>query len=182
MYAWGGEGFGSAPSSVHLWRFTPDGRGNGSWIANREPGDGIHPATSGTSVVCAGRGFNLGGFRTGWTEQAFSNGIALPGMLIYDIESGTWENVTAPAPYSPHKQGQAVCLPFGAQGLVSFLGGARTEFAYKNESEYPSFDNITFYDPSTKEWFWQTARGDIPEPRKRFCAVGASGTNGTYEV
>lgn len=48
--------------------------------------------------------------------------------------------------------------------------------------EYVSFDNMTFYDPSAKEWFWQTTTGDIPGARMRYCAVSAAGFNGTYDM
>jgi hypothetical protein len=43
--------------------------------------------------------------------------------------------------------------------------------------------NITFFDPKTKEAYWQKATGDIPEsPLTQFCVVGFRNSQGGYKM
>lgn len=181
MYSWSGEGF-TAASNIHLWKFTPDGKGNGSWAEYGAPDKGIRPGTAGSSTVCAGRGFLLGGYGSFNTDTWYRDNIPQPGLLLYDLAAGAWDNVTAPLPYARSRLGQAACLPFGAEGVVSFFGGAKMAPTSVSTLEYISFENITFYDPSAKQWLWQTTTGDIPKERMRYCSVGAAGPNGTYDM
>jgi hypothetical protein len=83
---------------------------------------------------------------------------------------------------------EAVCLPdFGRSGLVLFLGGITSvggldPFSALSQNPGVAFDNITVYDPFTKEWYWQTTTGNRPTPRHEFCAVGVEGSENTFEM
>ncbi|KAF9775284.1 hypothetical protein IL306_006652 [Fusarium sp. DS 682] len=54
--------------------------------------------------------------------------------------------------------------------------------AFGNTSDPVSFTNITIYDPSTKEWYYQQTSGVSPDPRVEFCSVGVQSPDGTYEI
>ncbi|KAH8879918.1 hypothetical protein GQ53DRAFT_852983 [Thozetella sp. PMI_491] len=186
IYMWGGEGsFGNTAGAknIRVWKFTPDGQGGGSWEASSAPAGDIHRGTEGAGVACAGSGFLLGGYGSPGTDSGYSKIISQPGMLTYNLKTEAWANVTAPAPYTPWMRGQAACLPVGDQGLVMFLGGTQI-YATGNNAQYSiPFDNLTFYDPGSKQWHWQVATGDdIPEPRESFCTVAVAGPNRTYEI
>ncbi|KAH8892581.1 hypothetical protein GQ53DRAFT_822784 [Thozetella sp. PMI_491] len=190
FYEWAGEGpYGNriGANNSHIWKFTPDGKGGGLWaVAGNTPGGDVRGGTDGTSVVCGGTGFWLGGYGTASSDAAYSDDFPQPGLVSYSFSSGVWTNVSAPAPYSPHLHGDAVCLPFGPanhQGLVLFLGGSQMGVATTQVRNPVPLDNLTFYDPSSNVWYWQKTTGDaIPEARENHCVVGVAGPNGTYEI
>lgn len=63
------------------------------------------------------------------------------------------------------------------------MGGAKVKMpAFKNASEPVSFANITIFDPSSKEWYYQQTSGISPDPRVDFCSVGVQGPNNTYDM
>lgn len=71
-------------------------------------------------------------------------------------------------------------------GLVFMLGGSVFAVPATTTTNQPDFvigfENVTFFDPMTREWYWQLTTGPAPSARERFCAVGAEGKNGTYEM
>ncbi|KAK1729976.1 hypothetical protein CaCOL14_004002 [Colletotrichum acutatum] len=66
-------------------------------------------------------------------------------------------------------EGEGIAIP----GLISFN---------MTSGEEMDFDKVTLYDPSTDKWYTQQTTGSRPSTRGKFCAVGASGTNHTYEI
>jgi hypothetical protein len=67
--------------------------------------------------------------------------------------------------------------------LLIFMGGAKVKTpAFRNTSEPVSFSNITMFDPSSKEWYYQQTSGVSPDPRVDFCSVGVQGPNNTYDM
>jgi hypothetical protein len=189
LYAWGGEGpYGNTTGAdnIKLWAFSSDNEGGGSWAAvipdNPAVFDFLLRGTVGLAATCNGVGFLLGGVATPASDARVSGTVPLPGLLTYDMKSSTWANVSATSPYATAQSGQAECLPFGPNGLIMFLGGAYSSVADDNALAPVPFNNLTFYDPVTNEWFWQLTGGDVPDGRSSFCSVGLTGPNGTFEM
>lgn len=190
IYAWGGAGpYGdtTGASNVHLWAFTPDNQGAGSWAVSIPNNPSVFTtlirASEGGATSCNGMGYFLGGVAEHDTDTRVSGTIySPPGLLTYDMSSATWENVSAPAPYATFNFGQVECLPFGPDGLVMFFGGGSNSPTDNAEFTPFSLNNLTIYNPATKEWFWQSTSGDVPPHRNQFCSVGVAGNNGTYEM
>jgi hypothetical protein len=174
------------------WELTGDGTGGGSWkFENLESPSqmaGLQRASAGAATTCYNTGFNLGG------QTTTQNGTAIfvPGLLTYNMSSYTWSNESATpfTTYGTSVGAEAVCLPdFGPGGLLLFLGGITSvddnwldPVSALSKSPGVAFDNLTVYDPFTREWYWQTTTGNRPTPRHEFCAVGVQGPQNTYEM
>lgn len=113
--------------------------------------------------------------------------VPIPGIVSYEIETGTWKN-SSTADYSAYgtaMYGQMQYVPFGAEGLLIVMGGSTSDavaWTDRGSSKYVTFQKINIFDPATSSWHNQTASGSIPNARSRFCSVGASGDNGTYDI
>lgn len=194
IYMWGDvEGAVSTHvNDTYTWELTGDGIGGGFWewenLESPSQIAGLQQASAGAAATCYNTGFNLGG------QTTTQNGtvIFVPGLLTYNMSSHTWSNESA-APFTTHGTSvgaEAVCLPdFGPRGLILFLGGITSVGDNLLESLFAlfrspgvAFDNLTVYDPFTREWYWQTTTGNRPTPRHEFCAVGVQGPQNTYEM
>jgi hypothetical protein len=76
---------------------------------------------------------------------------------------------------------------WGTHGLVVVIGGqtSPTLDNFIDGQKYQDMRNISIFDPTEQNWYFQTSTGDIPTPRDRFCVVGASegeGMNGTFQI
>jgi len=122
----------------------------------------------------------MGGITDYLTEPNIAGGKAIPSMVEFD-KSKTWHNISTFG-FSPNNtiiSAQAEYVPsFGSLGLVVVLGG------YKNLGKPGYYDlvNITFFDPKTKQKYWQLTTGDIPSPRDSFCTAIFANPNGGYEI
>lgn len=196
VYVWGGSGaLGSGsldPNDTHNWELTVDGTGGGSWkfedLESSSQLTGLQRASAGAAATCYNTGFNLGGF---YTTQNGTD-ILVPGLLTYNMTSHAWANESA-TPFTDHGTSigaEAVCLPaFGPRGLVLFLGGLTSvgdnwfdSLFTLSQSPGIAFDNLTMYDPFSRQWYWQTTTGSRPTPRHEFCAIGVQGPQNTYEM
>ncbi len=138
----------------------------------------------------------LGGYATPETTPGLTGhaGIAgrmpLPGLVHYNMTSATFSNLSATAYHGTGsaQRGRMLHVPtYGssAQGLYVMLSGDSVRLdggGYTPGSGLLSFANITLFDPATRQWYWQTARGEVPRARLEFCAAGARSSNGTYEM
>ena len=96
------------------------------------------------------------------------------------MEDGTWTNsITAPLDESNghvwNMEAQCTTAFNNADPLLVVLGG-------KSDSGFMPMDSIWFWDPAQKEWYNQTATGDVPSERGYFCTAGAESKDGTYEM
>ncbi|KEY72896.1 hypothetical protein S7711_06727 [Stachybotrys chartarum IBT 7711] len=195
LYRWGGEIAYNGPMDedmVRLWAFVPDGSGGGNWAsqpaANQDFYNELVGATRGGMTVCGRKGFYLGGYGKRSTDPWFdtTNTYPIPGMLMYDMETRRWSNYsTAPMspPYGSIVYGETVCARnFGPDSLVVALGGFTTSPTSIDARTINDFRNVSLWDVEAEQWHWQETTGDIPQGRHRFCAAGAQGPNGTYEI
>jgi len=141
------------------------------------------------STSCAGLGLFIGSYVNSATQYNWAGTSPSSGLITYNSTSRTWANESSDPFETYYSYGELVCLPsYGTHGLLTFLGGASGDFvspAYSTNvmgANLLDFVNMTFYDPVSKSWYWQTATGDIPPARIMFCAVVAQSSTGTTEI
>jgi hypothetical protein len=189
---WGGKDFASdqtGSSNPKIWTLATDGNGGGKWTSKEPPSD-IRRAAFGGYTECGGKGYFVGGYGEGTTDgPAFKgNRIAVPGLVSYDFNNGTFRNESTEGltDTGAFQKGSAVCVTLPGQDPKLFvLAGAEpqlTEVADNNVVGLQSFDNAFFYDLKKQKWFKQETQGSRPAARQGTCAVGAQGPNGTYEM
>lgn len=172
-----------------LWKFTPDGKGYGTWSkeapSNEDVFNSMVQNTRAAAAFCPDEklGFIVGGFGTSSTDKRFKgvdwpNVMNTPGMLRYDANTKTWSNesTTAMTSGGVFTTGEALCASGVSNNSLLFVFGGYTA------SSTNDFTNITFYDTKTKIWHSQPTTGEVPKSRELFCAVGVNGRNGTYEM
>lgn len=179
-------------SRTALWVFTPDGRGGGTWANPGADGaSGLVRRANSASVVCAGTALQLGGWGGYYSDPSFGEDrdlIPVPGLVSYDLPSsssgsGSWSNTSGAAFVEYLAGGSATCLPsFGQAGLAAFMGGLSTGADDVDAGDQISLANLTFYDPQSGRWHWQTTGGQTPQPRQQPCVVAVEGLNGTSEM
>jgi hypothetical protein len=182
FYSWGGR-FPQARNITEpeLWKFTADGKGGGSWsrVEPENPtrfGD-LHPTEDGAFANSPDTGFMIGGVAHAHTEVGYAAADALSGMVTFDMKTRTWQNGTTN--FSPFGAGRLIharaqYVPgFGDSGLVFVLGGYAPERdVNKGFGPAYGFENVTFFDPKTKQTYTQATTGDAPtSPRGQFCSA-----------
>jgi hypothetical protein len=204
IYRWGGWfpfHNDARDNDTALWELNPDGIGGGEW-AIREPStssdfDDIWMGGDGAWTSCDGRGFYIGGLGNQQTDSRFEadrymEATPIPGQLTYDMASGNWHNDTIgeitgfSSPHGTHVRGRAMCSQdFGPDPLVFVLGGHQTELDLTSHSTFNDIMQVNFFNARDRTWHSQrtTAHNDdVPPKRVRFCAAGATGSNGTYDM
>lgn len=117
----------------------------------------------------------MGGLLTSQSNASVGSDTTVAGLVSFGMSSSVWTNTSVGRTLV---NAQAEYAPFGPNGLILLLGGTSGD----STSGLIDFANITFYDPITKQFFSQQATGTIPTGRQRFCSVGVSGPNSTFEV
>lgn len=199
FYTFGGRAFyGCNKEKITtdgIWKFAVDGQGGGSW-AKEQPSNldmfktinltygAAYASTYGPS---GGIGFSIGGYVDGNTDPKAAKydkplGF-IPSMVAYDMKTKTvsTSDITMVVPPRGHLfQGRAQFVPqFGPNGLVFLLGG----LAYSDAGNHGlDYGNISFFDPQSREWRWQSTRGNMPSHRFEHCMVGIASPAGTYEM
>ncbi|KAF6830910.1 kelch repeat protein [Colletotrichum plurivorum] len=194
FFIWGGHiAHGGKVGTPESWKFEADGQGGGAWTtetpANPTFFSELRRNEEGAYASTPDGGFWFGGIASAWTNLSpYSQPV--PGVLSYNMTTKQWANETTPgfnafSEYGTMVGGGAVYIPtFGDNGLIVLLGGATYTLAASQKQPFGwmDFNNLTFYDPISKEWYWQKTTGTAPTARRGFCYVGAEGKNGTYEV
>ncbi|KAK3388740.1 hypothetical protein B0T20DRAFT_101681 [Sordaria brevicollis] len=193
-----------------VWKFTADGNGGGSWgfeapaPTSPVPPRGLRLVEQAAFVSTGkgGMGFSVGGVASAWTDPSNPHAEHIPGMVVYDMNRREWRNETNlgfvnGGSGGSLKGGVGVFVPsFSAagskeeeekeNGLVFILGGSVFAVPATTTGNQPDFvmgfENVTFFDPVTREWFWQETTGEVPSPREKFCAVGVEGKDGSFEM
>ncbi|OLN87990.1 Kelch repeat-containing protein-like protein 1 [Colletotrichum chlorophyti] len=191
FYIWGGHSpFGAKLDDPALWKFEADGKGGGAWSkevpANPTLFSELRRNEDGAFVTAKDTAFWFGGSSSGWTSpNPYTQPV--PGILSYNFTTKTWANETTNAfsKFGTMIGGRAVYVPtFGPNGLITLLGGNTWNLMPDQKSPigWMDFSNLTFFDPITRDWFWQNTTGNAPTPRSSPCTVGVQGKNGTYEI
>ncbi|KAI0477950.1 hypothetical protein F4859DRAFT_42674 [Xylaria cf. heliscus] len=192
LYTWGGITTDGSSPNQGLWRFQADGSGGGSWTQVTQRDFLSFSKLKGTSGSAFTQtedvGFAFGGAVTASSDGSVAKkipGYATPGLVSYNFQTGEWENSTTSSygGYGTSLNARAEYVPFGANGLLLFLGGAETPVDATNETIVEmSWNHITMVDPVTKQWHTQTTSGTKPPTIESHCSVGVAGPDGTYEI
>ncbi|KAK3299801.1 uncharacterized protein B0H64DRAFT_1311 [Chaetomium fimeti] len=197
-YLWGGN-WGAFGDNVEagntLWKFTPDAGDGGVWTKEHSINPNLFDQLDMTRLSAYAStnttAFVIGGLASGATDpgrQPYHN-QAVTGMLTFNMRTREWGDGATEFGFSPDDTlvgASAHWVPnFGPNGLIMLLGGvAPVPIQDTTFPDAPAFDfrNLTFFDPETKQAYWQTATGSIPRPRSKFCATGFANVDGGYEI
>jgi hypothetical protein len=193
FYVWAGAWIGGKGMTENeLWKFTVDGTGGGTWAleppSNPAMFNDLTQADYATFANTPDTGFAIGGVASGWTDKGRSKNQVIPGMVAFNMKTKLWYNgTTGFSPVNALLAGSAHYIPnLGPDGLVMVLGGysAPVDEAHDWAVLDPyNLRNLTFFNPQTKETYWQVATGDIPDdPRSQFCLAGFQSPDGGYEM
>ncbi|KXH43162.1 kelch repeat protein [Colletotrichum simmondsii] len=196
FYVWGGGvSYAAQPPSKEIWRFDVDGHGGGVWsqasFANSVDFNRLTRSTDASFTQSKDVGYSFGGIANSRTDSSVSGDqrFALPGLVSYNMTSGEVRNTSSDGfgQYGTSIWGSAQFVPFGQSGLLLFLGGGEGPVSLSGVENWTArkdldFNKITLYDPSTDKWYTQQIEGSRPTGRGRFCAVGVSSTDNTYEI
>ena len=175
-----------APAN-YLWEFKPDaGRWTQAYISPSTIWSTLVRVAGSIDAYGNGLGFALGGAQSYATATTLFSSLSdrtyVPGMVVYNISSQTWYNVSSTQYTSTGftVDGAAHFVPsFGPNGLLFVFGG---QYGDPVNLQYAQFDYAWMYEPISKSWTSQKVTGDIPPVRTNPCLVGAQGDNGTYEI
>ena len=180
------------PPPNELWQFTPSGN-SGHWSLVDPLASSIFSGLirgyHGIYTSGAGLGFALGGAEnyattneigaSTLTNEISASTFRIPGMVMYNITSQNWYNVSASG-YSPDgvaMDGAAQFVPsFGPAGLLFVFGGSLAN------NIFPGTDEVSIFEPISQQWSSQEVSGAKPSSVLSPCVVGAQGDNNTYEV
>lgn len=179
------------PPYNQLWEFHPTGD-SGRWS------EAFIPPSSNFSTLSRvqyatyssgnGLGFALGGMQTGGTTDSGDDvWYELPGLVIYNMTSSIWYNVSADGLtfYGKTASGAAQYVPsFGPAGLLLYIGGKTggdSPLGWDSGGVF-STDAVYMYEPISQQWGSQKVSGDHPAQVENLCVVGVEGDNDTYEV
>ena len=127
---------------------------------------------AGVGISELGQGYMLGGWLSNSSVPGWIGGAMATSTLIkYDMDSQVWTNNTGPDNV-PRAEGAMVYLPGSGSGLLVYFGGITAPFYNETMIESP-MDTIYVYDIASSRWYTQTATGDAPPARRRFCAGAA---------
>ncbi|CAL3969373.1 unnamed protein product [Diplocarpon coronariae] len=182
------------PWPLGLWSFRLDDQGGGTWTQAIAPtaaltSNSLTRPYQGLSAFGGDGAFTLGGYendRSSPASRNVSSQIPVPGIVQYNMTSGTFTNSSASG-YNFNgtaERGVLHYVPsFGLRGIYVILGGNISGLDdYSAEENIQSFKSLTIFDPSTGAFYNQTTTGNIPNGRIEFCATGANSTNSTYEI
>ncbi|GKT48136.1 Kelch repeat-containing protein [Colletotrichum spaethianum] len=191
LWIWGGHSPNGAPRENPVsWKFEADGKGGGEWSKETPTNPtffaDLKRSEEGAFVSTPDAGFWFGGGASGWTNP---NPVPqfVPGIVTYNMTTKSWANETTSA-FSENgtlNGGSAIYIPtFGPNGLITVMGGSTSALDpdQKSPTGWLDFNNLTFFDPITRDWYWQQTTGNAPTARRNFCSVGVNGTRGTYEI
>jgi hypothetical protein len=169
FFLFGGDTYNVSPEAPNLLSYDV--------LYNQWESFGLLPSNSiqnvawgaGVGVSSIGKGFVYGGYTSnnsmpGWTGPS----IATSNLLSYDMNSNSWQNYSGPPSSPPRAEGVMTYIPNSDDGMLVHFGGVNVA---SNGSTTPSpMSEIHLYDIRSSTWYSQTATGDIPPDRRRFCA------------
>ena len=171
FYLYGGDYSGISPNAPNLLSYDVI---YNQWESFGVPDAPIQSVSWGGGVGISelGQGYVLGGWLSnnsvqGWTGPP----LATSNLIKYDMDAGAWTNNTGPDS-TPRAEGVMVYIPASYSGLLVYFGGITVNNG--NGSTSPAqMSTVHVYDIQSSKWYTQTAVGDVPLARRRFCAGAA---------
>lgn len=196
FWIWGGRTIRDIDSDKinkrKMWRFEANGEGGGRWFPEtpNESDDfrDMHLPFRPAYTTYKNTGFSFGGEQVPASDPEIDVKFQpVQGMVTFDLNSKTFSNESTPdvSRYGTLVGATAEYVPgFGDNGLIMILGGygytPDTNVRRPDQTLY--FDNLTFLDPETRQWYWQKSSGDHPSPRLDHCSVGVRSGRDTHEM
>ncbi|TKA45690.1 hypothetical protein B0A49_12057, partial [Cryomyces minteri] len=124
---------------------------------------------AGVGINDRAEGYYLGGWLSNLTVPGWNGPpVATSNLLRYDMIGNVFSNNSGPDS-TGRAEGAMIYLPASDRGLLVYFGGILDP--YKNGTIVGSaMSTIYIYDLASSKWYTQTASGDIPEMRRKFCA------------
>ncbi|KAI1333772.1 hypothetical protein F5Y15DRAFT_325094 [Xylariaceae sp. FL0016] len=167
FYLFGGEYYQDPPNDLVLYSYDAI---NNYWEDLGAPSQGIDAVSygAGVSISETGEAYYYGGWLSnnsvlGWTGPR----AATSGLIKYDMDAGVWTNTTGPDS-TARAEGAMVYIPASDGGMLIYFGGV--EDPGNGTTIGQSMEQIFVYDILSSRWYEQTASGDVPEMRSKFCA------------
>jgi hypothetical protein len=167
LYLFGGEYYQTPPLDLALYSYDPI---NNYWTTFYDAPQTISGVSygAGVSVSELGEAFYYGGWLSNasvpnWTGPR----MATTGLIHYEMDANRWENITGPDDIG-RAEGTMVYLPVSDGGMLVYFGGIQ-DTGNGSITGQP-MDQIFLFDMASSRWYKQTASGDIPGMRARFCA------------
>jgi hypothetical protein len=121
------------------------------------------------SISERGEGYYYGGWNSNATTPGYTGDpIAVSNLVKYNMDTNVWTTSTGPDP-TPRAEGVMVYLPASDGGLLVYFGGISQPYGNSTTVGVP-MSTIFIYDIASSKWYNQTASGDVPDMRRRFCA------------
>ncbi|KAF2398260.1 hypothetical protein EJ06DRAFT_558116 [Trichodelitschia bisporula] len=169
FYLYGGE-FQGSPEGFTMWQYDAI---YDKW-ASLPPDvtqSGIQRASFGAGAVQqqTGMAFWYGGWLNNATVPSFGPPqVALSNLLTYNMLKNTWTNTTGPDSIG-RAEGVMVYIPASDGGMLVYFGGVQQAYNNGTWTGVP-MSQIFLYDIANAKWYTQTATGNVPDMRRRFCA------------
>ncbi|RMZ78323.1 hypothetical protein DV738_g3952, partial [Chaetothyriales sp. CBS 135597] len=169
FWLYGGE-FSAAPSPFQLWGYDTI---LDQWNVTMAGQTGVSPiqrVSYGAGATIGGRGYYYGGYLNSNTNPLWSGAPwATSSMIVLDLDTGVLSNTTGYDSIG-RAEGVMVAIPASAAGILVYFGGV--SFPSSNSTEEVAMDmsQIILYEVADNKWYTQTATGDIPANRRKFCA------------
>lgn len=135
------------------------------------PDDEVAAVTygAGVSVSETGMAYYYGGWMTKRTVLGWSGrGKIVSNLVKYDMDTNTWSTESGPDEIG-RAEGVMVFIPIGDGGMLVYFGGIQRPEGDDDWTGQP-LDTIFLYDVLSSKWYNQSATGDVPLMRRRFCA------------
>ncbi|KAI1490646.1 hypothetical protein F5X96DRAFT_678949 [Biscogniauxia mediterranea] len=185
FYLFGGEYYQEQPNDFTLYAY--DVLEN-YWETVGSAPDDLYAVSYGASVSISatGEAYYYGGWisnnsQPGWTGSR----TATNGLVKYTMDSMVWSNNTGPDNIG-RAEGAMVYIPASDGGMLVYFGGVQDQgngsvvgqpmeqMGKHISPQSPSNSRLTcgrfVYDILSSRWYQQTASGNIPQMRSRFCA------------
>jgi hypothetical protein len=169
-YLYGGDYNGITPNPANLLSYDVI---YNQWESFGPPDQGVQSVSWGGGVGISelGQGYMLGGWLSNNSVPNWDGApLATSTLIKYDMAANAWTNNTGPD-NTPRAEGVMVYIPASNDGLLIYYGGITT--TSNGTIVAAPMSTIYVYDIQSSRWYTQTATGDVPLPRRRFCA-GAS--------
>lgn len=171
FYLFGGEFYQELPETLELLSYDTL---NDQWDTLGSPPPNINRVSygGGTSISERGEGYYYGGWMSNASIPEFGGDrVATTGLLRYTMDSNSWTNSSGPDDI-PRAEGVMVYLPISDRGMLAYFGGVSMTPNAVGSPEMVGLpmSDIFLYDIAGGQWYNQTASGDVPEVRRRFCA------------
>lgn len=167
FYLFGGEYYQTPPIDPALYCYDTI---NNYWTVIDNMPQSISGVSygSGASISELGEAFYYGGWLSNTTEPEWTGSrMATTGLIRYEMDQNRWTNITGPDAVG-RAEGSMVYIPVSDGGMLVYFGGVQ-DTRNGTISGQP-MDEIFLYDIAISRWYKQTATGDVPGMRARFCA------------